>query len=166
MRSPLALIAATLAAGALLCAQNNGNGKANGRGDRTHGAAAPGGSGASGVIPLNYNGGPVMLGQNHIYYIYYGNWSVDPNASGILSAFANNLNGSGYFNILTQYYSGSSPSYISDSVLPGGSATSTYVASQPTNLSDSDILGIVDRSLPSNQVHSLLHSTQVGFISF
>src|SRR5579863_7878053 len=122
------------AAAALLCAQGNGNGqalgngKANGRGDRPIGQAGPGGTGGSGVVPLTYNGGPVILGQTHIYYIYYGNWSVDAKAAGILSNFANNLTGSGYYNILTQYYSGSasSPSYISNSVVLSGTATSTY----------------------------------------
>ena len=29
-----------------------------------------------------------MLGQTHVYYIYYGNWSVDPLAAGILSTFS------------------------------------------------------------------------------
>ncbi len=110
-----------------------------------------------------------MLGQNHVYYIYYGNWSVDPNAAGILSAFANSLNGSGYYNILTQYYSGGTPSYISNSVLPGGSTTSTYVPSNPTNLIDSDILGIVQaaingHSLPldPNGIYFVLTAPGVG----
>ena len=67
-------------------------------------------SAGTGAILLNYSGGPVMLGQTHIYYIYYGNWSVDPNAAEILNNFANNLAGSGYYNILTQYYSGNTPS--------------------------------------------------------
>jgi hypothetical protein len=106
------------------------------------------------------NGGPVMLGQTHIYYIYYGNWSVDPNASTILSNFANNLAGSGYYNTLTQYNSGNS--YISNSVALAGSTASTYVAANPTNLSDSDIQSIVQTAISS---HSLpLDSSGVYFV--
>ena len=32
-----------------------------------------------------------MLGQTHIYYIYYGDWSVDLKAAGILNTFAHDL---------------------------------------------------------------------------
>ncbi len=172
MRS-LVCAAALLAAGTLVYGQHNGdaNGKANGRGDRPIGALPPPGSTGTGAILLNYNGGPVMLGQTHIYYIYYGDWSVDTKAAGILNSFANNLSGSGYYNILTQYYSGSSPnlSYISNSVSLGGSTVSTYVAANPTNLTDSDILGIVqaainNKSLPydPNGLYFVLTAPGVG----
>src|SRR5579863_4537169 len=150
MQSSLAFAAAMLAVGALLNAQTLESGKANGRRDRLQGVVAA--SDDAGAILLNYNGGPVMLGQTHIYYIYYGDWSVDPKAPGILDTFANNLAGSGYYNILTQYYSGNTPSYISNSVIASGSTTSTYVAEQPTNLRDSDIQNIVQAAINS---HSL-----------
>src|SRR5579862_983228 len=171
MRSPWWIVAATLAAGTLLAqSAGNGDGKANGRGDRLVGQAGPSGSGGAGIVPLNYNGGPVMTGQTHIYYIYYGNWSVDTNAAGILNNYANNLMGSGYYNILTQYYqNSSSPSYISNSVVLSGSTTSTYVAANPTNLTDSDISGIVqaainNHSLPldANALYFVLTAPGVG----
>ena len=62
MRSSWWIVAATLAAGTSLLAQNpgNGNGKANGRGGRLVGQAGPNGSGGAGIVPLNYDGGPVM----------------------------------------------------------------------------------------------------------
>ena len=106
MRSRSCIIAAALAAATLLLAQNPGNGKANsGRGDRLIGVAGPTRlSSSAGPILMNYNGGAVMLGQPHIYYIWYGDWSVDPNAAPILNAFTNNLVGSPVpTNILTQY---------------------------------------------------------------
>ena len=75
-----------------------------------------------------------MLGQTHVYYVYYGNWSIDPLAPGILNSFANSLSGSGYYNILTQYYSGGgSPSRISNPAVLGGSATSTYSAARQSD---------------------------------
>jgi hypothetical protein len=147
MRSVLRLGAGVLAAAALVCAQGNGgpngNGKPSGRGNHLLGASTPGRS--AGTTLLNDNGGPVMLGQTHVYYIYYGNWSTDPNAAGILANFANNLNGSGYYNILTQYYQGSAPnqSFVANSVSLAKAVTSTYTAANPTNLSDSDIQNIV-----------------------
>lgn len=152
MRPSLALAAATLAFGGLLSAQTHENGRAKGRGHRLQGLAAPIGAAGAESSPVNYNGGPVMLGQTHIYYIYYGDWSVDLKAAGILNTFANNLAGSGYYNILTQYSSGDPASYISNSVIAGGSIASAYVAAQPTNLNDSDIQGIVEASIGS---HSL-----------
>ena len=57
-------------------------------------SAGPAGlSSTAGPILLNYNGGAVILGQTHIYYIWYGDWSVDSNAAPILNALANNLVG-------------------------------------------------------------------------
>jgi hypothetical protein len=178
MRTSLLVIAATLSAGTMLLAQgqgNGGNGKANGRGDRLIGMATPSQNAGSGITPLLYNGGPVMTGQTHIYYIYYGNWSVDPNASTILSSFANNLTGSGYYNIMTQYTQSPNGS-VANSVSLGGSVTSTYKAANPLALSDSDIFGIVqaaisNASLPldANGVYFVLTAPGVaettGFLS-
>ena len=55
---------------------------------------------------INYHGGPVMLGQTNVYYIWYGNWSGNT-AQAILTDLANNIGGSPYFNINTTYYDGS-----------------------------------------------------------
>jgi len=164
------LATAALAASALLLAQGNGNGngkgKANGRGNHVIGQSNESGTGGSGITPLNYNGGPVMLGQTHIYFIYYGDWSVDSNAKAILSDFANGLSGSGYYNILTQYSSGGSN--ISNSVVLSGTYTSSYVAAQPTNLNDGDIQGIVQSAIKGgtpvdpNGVYFVLTAPGVG----
>src|ERR1051326_8939431 len=146
-------IVATLAMGTLLLGQNpsNGNGKADGRGDRPIGTAAAGVFAPAGPILLNYNGGPVMLGQTHIYYIWYGNWNVDPKGAPILNAFANNIAGSSHYNILTQY-SQSPGGNISNSVVFSGSTNSTYAAAQPFALSDRDILGIVKAAISNNSL--------------
>jgi hypothetical protein len=163
-------------AGVLACclftalAEGQGKISPNGRGNHPIGFAGSTGSATASDL-LNYNGGPVMTGQTHIYYIYYGDWSVDPNAAGILSTFANNLNGSAYYNILTQYSSGSgnSAAFITNSVVLSGTANSTYTAANPTNLSDSDIQGIVqaaisNHSLPldANGVYFVLTAPGVG----
>src|SRR5947207_10700505 len=43
-----------------------------------------------GSLAIRYWGGPVMLGTNHIYYIWYGNWSGNT-ASTILGNLANSI---------------------------------------------------------------------------
>ena len=150
MKSSL-MFAATIAVSALAFAQSNGNGNGSPNGNaygkvtRLVGEAIPPGSAGTGAILLNYNGGPVMLGQTHIYYIYYGNWSGDANGKTILANFANNLNGSNYYNILTQYGNGSQN--ISNSVVLGGVTTSTYTASNPSLLTFNDIFAIVQTAI-------------------
>ncbi len=153
MRSRICIIAAALAAATLLLAQNPGNDKPNGRGDRLNGVASTAAlSGNAGPLLLNYHGGPVILGQTHIYYIWYGNWSVDPNAAPILNALANNLTGSPYYNILTQYSQTNPSGNISNSVVLGGSTNSTYVAANPLALTDNDISGIVQAAIGNNSL--------------
>src|SRR5947209_13164718 len=51
----------------------------------TSGLAASAGNG------IVYHGGPVILGVTNVYYVWYGNWSVDPNALPILQALAQNI---------------------------------------------------------------------------
>ena len=153
MRSRFFIVAAALAVATLLLAQAPGNGKANGRGDRLIGVSGAAGlSSTAGPILLNYNGGAVMLGQTHIYYIWYGNWSVDPNAAPILNALANNLVGSPYYNILTQYSQTNPSGNISNSVVLSGSTNSTYVAANPLALTDNDISGIVQTAIGNNNL--------------
>ena len=154
MRPRFCIIAATLAAATLLLAQNTWNDKTSRRADRLIGVAGPAGSSSSAgpiLLLLNYNGGPVILGQTHIYYIWYGDWSVDSNAAPILSTFANNLSGSPYYNILTQYYQ-TPGGNISNSVVLSGSANSTYVAANPLALTDNDISGIVQAAIGNNSL--------------
>jgi hypothetical protein len=97
---------------------------------------------------INYHGGPIMLGTNHIYYIWYGNWSGNT-ATNILSDFANSIGGSPYFNINTTYYNGSNV-HVSNSVTFGGSTTDNY--SQGTSLSDSAIQAVVASALTSGRL--------------
>jgi hypothetical protein len=49
-----------------------------------------------------YHGGPVMLGTNHVYVVYYGSFTVA--ATSIINNFLENLGGSGAFNVNTTYY--------------------------------------------------------------
>jgi hypothetical protein len=147
------IIAAALAAATLLLAQSPENGKTSPRVDRLNGVAGPAGlSSSAGPLLLNYHGGTVMLGQTHIYYIWYGDWSVDANAAPILNVLANNLVGSPYYNILTQYSQTSPAGNVSNSVVLSGSTNSTYVAANPLALTDNDISGIVQAAIGS---HSL-----------
>lgn len=51
---------------------------------------------------INYNGGPVLAGPHHVYFIWYGNWSGDT-ATAILPDLIAGLNGSNYLNTDTTY---------------------------------------------------------------
>src|SRR5450631_372313 len=160
MNSRFSIIAASLAAATLLLAQTPTQnpaqtpvtGKTNRRDDRLNGVPPPAGSiNNAGPILLTYNGGTVILGQTHIYYIWYGDWSGDVNAAPILNAFAHNLVGSPYYNILTQY-SQTPGGNISNAVVLSGSTTSTYVAANPTALTDNDISGIVQAAIANTSL--------------
>src|SRR5215212_3157530 len=65
----------------------------------TVGQAKPDGQGKPGSgAGISLHGGPVILGTTKMYYIWYGNWSGNA-AVNILTDFANNIGGSGYYNI-------------------------------------------------------------------
>ena len=106
------------------------------------GQAKPGGNG------ISYHGGPIMLATNHMYYIWYGNWSGNT-ATTILEDFARSIGGSPYFNINTTYYNGSNV-HVSNSVTFGGSTTDNY--SQGTSLSDAAIQAVVTSALTSGRL--------------
>jgi len=120
----------------------NGNGNPNGQAK-----GKPGGGGTTGN-GISYHGGPVMLGTNHIYYIWYGNWSNN-SAVQILTDFAKNIGGSPYFNINTTYYDGSN-ARVSNSVTFGSSFFDSYsLGTGHTSLSDADIRTIVTNAITS-----------------
>jgi hypothetical protein len=101
-----------------------------------------------GTNGISYHGGPVMLGTNHIYYIWYGNWSGNT-ATSILTDLASSIGGSPYFNINTTYTNGGSSS-ISNSVTYAGSTTDNYSAG--TSLSDAAIQGVVSSAITSGRL--------------
>lgn len=101
----------------------------------------PGGGGNG----IDYHGGPVMLGTNHIYYIWYGNWAGN-SASTILPDLANHIGGSPYFNINTTYYSGTN-NKITNSVTYGGSTSDS--GSLGKSLSDAQIQSVVSTAITS-----------------
>jgi hypothetical protein len=103
------------------------------------------GSGGNGI---SYHGGPVMLGTNHIYYIWYGNWSGNT-ATSILTTLAQNIGGSSYFNINTTYYNGSNV-HVSNSVQYFSSTTDNY--SHGTSLSDAAIQAVVSSAITSGRL--------------
>lgn len=119
---------------------------------------------SKGYNGITYHGGPVMLGQIKVYYIWYGNW-VNNTASTILENLASSIGGSPYFNINTTYYD-SKHNNISNSVYFAGSTVDNY--SHGASLSDADItsivsLAILNGSLPTdtNAVYFVLTSADV-----
>jgi hypothetical protein len=97
---------------------------------------------------ISYHGGALMLGTNHMYYIWYGNWGGNT-AVTILEDLARSIGGSPYFNINTTYYNGSNV-HVSNSVTFGSSTTDSY--SHGTSLSDSAIQAVVTSALTSGRL--------------
>lgn len=131
--------------------------------------AKPTGQGKpSGNNGISYHGGPVMLGNTNIYYIWYGNWNGN-SAPTILTDLARNIGGSPYYNINTTYYDGSN-NHVSNAVSYAGSTTDNY--SQGTALSDGAIQSVVSSAISSgrlpkdsNAVYFVLTSADVNATS-
>jgi len=113
---------------------------------------SPGGQAGSGgkTAPIAYHGGPIMLGNNTVYFIWYGNWSGNT-ATSILPNLISGENGSPYFNINTTYYNGSG-THISNSLTMGATTTDNY--SQGTALSDAQVQQIVSDAITSGRLPS------------
>jgi hypothetical protein len=151
MKKNLAVVAMGFMAVTSLVAQSELNPFANrpdGRGNvprhiRPRGEASAAGTTGNGI---NYNGGPVMLGTTHIYYIWYGNWAgLDANGPQILNDFADNIGGSPYFNINSTYFDGTNTN-VSNSVIRSNSITGR-LANSPTSLTDANIWTIVQNAI-------------------
>lgn len=140
----------------------------DGRGNRVVGMPRRNGTGGSVVTGngIDYNGGPVMHGAVNVYFIWYGDWSQDPNAAGILNTWASSIGGTPYENINTTY--GDTSGNVSGQVSFAGS-TSVSASTYGTNLSDSNIGSIVSSVLTShalptdtNAVYFVLTAPGVG----
>jgi hypothetical protein len=93
--------------------------------------------------PIQYNGGPVMTGnQNNIYLIWYGNWNN--NAQSIITDWASNIGGSPYFNINTTYYD-STNTFVQNAMGFGGQTTDNE--SQGNSIDDNGVQTIVSNAI-------------------
>lgn len=74
---------------------------------------------------ISYHGGPILLGTNTLYIIYYGTVSSGTNGtSTIINDFFSNVGGSGNYNVNTTYYDKNNNHIINS--LSFSSATNTY----------------------------------------
>jgi hypothetical protein len=102
---------------------------------------------------ISYHGGPVMHGQQNVYFIWYGNWTNGKHASdsqttvNLLNALfsSSGLNGSPYYRINTTY--GDNSANVSGNVVLLNSTTDNY--SQGTRLSDTKVKSIVSSAISS-----------------
>ncbi|MCU1284147.1 MAG: hypothetical protein JWO13_497 [Acidobacteriales bacterium] len=145
-------IMVVLSFAAIAVAQAGGNAPelqptGKGWGERVEHAAKPtGGATTNGIV---YHGGPVMTGTgNHIYFIWYGNWSGNT-ATTILTDLASKIGGSPYFNINTTYYDGSN-THVSNAVAYAGNTTDNY--SLGKSLTDANIQSIVASAITSGRL--------------
>jgi hypothetical protein len=128
--------------------------KPDGRGNRLRGQpprGGPEGFATTGSVVtgngINWYGGPVMHTIN-LYFLWYGNWSQDPNAAAILNNWAANIGGSSYFNINSTY--GDNTGSVPNSVTFQGSYTDT--GSLGTVLSDGTVAQIVIDGINSGRL--------------
>jgi len=98
---------------------------------------------------LSYQGGPVMVGANNVYYIWYGSW--DGASQNVLNNLASHIGGSPYFNINTNYYNGSG-THVQNVVSLMGSTTDS--CSLGTQLTDANIESIVATAITSGALPS------------
>lgn len=93
---------------------------------------------------IRYNNGPVMLGTNHVYFIFYGNWENQNAAQATITDFVVSLGRSPYLNINTTY-TDNAGTPLSNSVLWGSNVDDAY--SHGTNLTNEDIATIVSSAI-------------------
>ncbi len=103
---------------------------------------------------ISYHGGPVMTNPQHMYYIWYGDWTGNT-ATSILQDFATNIGNSPYYRINTTYTNGAgtpvsgSVSYAGG-VYAGAAASTNYPYG--TSLSDSQIRQIVQDTMTAGKL--------------
>jgi hypothetical protein len=143
-------------------------GKGWGEIDRAANAKAGTATLTIGFNGINYHGGPLILGNTNIYYIWYGNWDNNTSTT-ILTDLANSISGSSYYNINSTYYDGSRVR-VSNSVSYINHINDNY--SQGSELSDLQIRRVVasainSGNLPkdSNAVYFVLTSDDVNATS-
>jgi hypothetical protein len=95
-----------------------------------------------------YHGGPIMLGGQDVYLVWYGGWTGDP-ATGILEDLVQAIGGSRYYNINTTYFDRAGH-HVTNAVYYGGSVTDAY--SHGKTLSDTDVLDVVDGAIAAGKL--------------
>jgi hypothetical protein len=170
MKSRFVVFAATLLLGAVLIPSaglaenelnpnelNPGSSHDNhpdGRGNRNRESPPRGKNGTGGSVVtgngISYHGGPVMHGTVNVYFIWYGDWSGDTKANGILTDWANGMGGSPYENINTTY--GDTTGNVSGAIALGLKSTSMASTTFGTTLSDSSIAAIVSKALSTGSL--------------
>ncbi len=101
---------------------------------------------------VSYHGGPVMTFGVNLYYIWYGNWSAESEAAGILTALAQGIGGSAYFNINSTYRGilDGRNMPVENMVRYAGSAEDNY--SQGANLTSDSTLAIVEAAIATGKL--------------
>ena len=89
---------------------------------------------------IRYQSGPVMLGTNHVYFIFYGNWANQFNVQATLTDFVASLGGSPYLNI-NSTYTDSAGTHLSNNLLWASNIDDAY--SHGINLTEADVASIV-----------------------
>jgi len=141
-----------------------------------HGGTSHDAGGGGSTQPISYHNGPVIEGTVNVYFIWYGDWSYDGQASAILGNLATNIGGTPYYNINTKYYdvAGGLKHFVSGNVVFGGQTSVSYTYG--TSLDDNTVFQVVDDAVSAgalpqdtNGVYFVLTSRDVkessGFCS-
>jgi hypothetical protein len=117
---------------------------------------------------INYQNGPLILGNTNVYYIWYGNWSGNT-APAILNNFAQHIGGSHYYAINTTYYD-AKKNFVTNAVTFMGAATDNYSLGKA--LTDTNVKTIVANQISTgalprdaNGVYFVLTSADVNATS-
>ncbi|HEY3818643.1 MAG TPA: hypothetical protein VGL81_15830 [Polyangiaceae bacterium] len=119
---------------------------------------------------LPYNGGAIMTGTVHLYYIWYGQWNDDTPASIILPALGGLIGGSPFLNVLSTYKTPAGVQAATQASIVGASEDS---GSQGLQLQNATVAGVVSHAITtgalpsdSNGIYVVLGGSNVNFVDF
>lgn len=134
-------------------------------------SAAVSGEAAACSSGICYHGGPVMLNQTQVYYIWYGNWAGHSVGQTALADMINGLSGSPIYGTNTTYTNKAGKS-VSNSVVLAGQINDTAM-SQGKALTDAKVESIITTAISSgkfpqknNAVYFLLTAPDVTLSGF
>jgi Phosphate-induced protein 1 conserved region len=112
---------------------------------------------------ISYHGGPIMLGTNALYIVYYGAFPTGKNSTvAIINDFFANVGGSGNYNVNTTYYDKNNNHLINSLSFSPANNTYTDNYSIGKNIGADGVEKIVAKAL--NGGHFPIETTAIYFV--